>query len=281
MADRATEAVFYGCEKHSQAFRKDDTFVTLPCPKCHSRIRIDYFNNDGMGGFCCERCGYTNNNGTAGDGERDADYKVTDADFENKTLRVNGVEFPMPYDLPYMLYNYAAATAVCKELAGITEEQSAEALKSFKLLGGRIDSIEYKGKHINYMRFKQENPETLQNFINMIARDKEEKVVVIGFGTINDFEPHYINSFYAFDCDYSGLIESNVKQYIFVTDTIAYDAANSFIYGGVDPAKVKVLPTSDEREILQEILLCGCDNVYLTIELHRFEHMKEFAQKGK
>ena len=281
MAERATEAVFYGCEKHSQAFRKDDTFVTLPCPKCHSRIRIDYFNNDGMGGFCCERCGYTNNNGTAGDGERDADYKVTDADFENKTLRVNGVEFPMPYDLPYMLYNYAAATAVCKELAGITEEQSAEALKSFKLLGGRIDSIEYKGKHINYMRFKQENPETLQNFINMIARDKEEKVVVIGFGTINDFEPHYINSFYAFDCDYSGLIESNVKQYIFVTDTIAYDAANSFIYGGVDPAKVKVLPTSDEREILQEILLCGCDNVYLTIELHRFEHMKEFAQKGK
>lgn len=281
MADKAPEAVFYGCEKHSQAFRKDDTFVTLPCPKCHSRIRIKYFNNDGMGGFCCERCGYTNSNGTVGEGERDADYKVTDADFENKTLRINGSEFPMPYDLPYMLYNYAAATAVCKELAGITEEQSAEALKSFKLLGGRIDSIEYKGKHINYMRFKQENPETLQNFINMIARDKEEKVVVIGFGTINDFEPHYINSFYAFDCDYSGLIESNVKQYIFVTDTIAYDAANSFIYGGVDPAKVKVLPTSDEREILQEILLCGCDNVYLTIELHRFEHMKEFAQKGK
>ena len=281
MADRAPAAVFYGCSRHSQAFRKDDTFVTLPCPKCHSRIRIDYFNNDGMGGFCCERCGYTNNNGTAGSEEREADYKVTDVDFENKSLHINGTEFPMPYDLPYMLYNYAAAAAVCKELAGISEEESAEALKSFKLLGGRIDSIEYKGKHINYMRFKQENPETLQNFINMIARDKEEKVVVIGFGTINDFEPHYINSFYAFDCDYSGLIESNVKQYIFVTDTIAYDAANSFIYGGVDPAKVKVLPTSDEREILQEILLCGCDNVYLTIELHRFEHMKEFAQKGK
>ncbi len=281
MADRSSEAVFYGVEKHSQAFRKDDTFVTLPCPKCHSRIRINYFNNDGMGSFCCEKCGYTNNNGVVQTDVRDADYLVTDADFENKKLKVNGIEYPMPYDLPYMLYNYAAATAVCKELAGLSEEECAEALRSFKLLGGRIDSIDYRGKHINYMRFKQENPETLQNFINMIAKDKTEKVVVIGFGTINDFDPHYINSFYAFDCDFSGLIESNVKKYIFVTDTIAYDAANSFIYGGVDPAKVRVVPTSDEEEILQEIVECGCDNVYLTIELHRFEHMKEFAKKGK
>ena len=281
MADRSSEAVFYGVEKHSQAFRKDDTFVTLPCPKCHSRIRINYFNNDGMGSFCCEKCGYTNNNGVIRTDERDADYLVTDVDFENKKLNVNGVEYPMPYDLPYMLYNYAAATAICKELAGLSEEECAEALRSFKLLGGRIDSIDYRGKHINYMRFKQENPETLQNFINMIAKDKTEKVVVIGFGTINDFDPHYINSFYAFDCDFSGLIESNVKKYIFVTDTIAYDAANSFIYGGVDPAKVRVVPTSDEEEILQEIVECGCDNVYLTIELHRFEHMKEFAKKGK
>ena len=253
----------------------------MPCPKCHSRIRIDYFNNDGMGGFFCERCGYTNNNGAAEEGGiREADYKITDVDFAGKKFRINGVESSMPYELPYMLYNYAAAAAACKELAGITEEQSAKALKSFRLLGGRIDSITYKGKHINYMRFKQENPETLQNFINMIAEDKREKVVVIGFGTINDFEPHYINSFYAFDCDFTGLIRSNVKKYIFVTDTIAYDAANSFIYGGGDPSKVEVFPTSDEEEILQAILLSGCDNIYLTIELHRFEHMKEFAQKG-
>ena len=281
LADRADEAVFYGVEHHSEAFTKSDSFVTMPCPKCHSRIRIDYFNNDGMGGFFCERCGYTNNNGAAEEGGiREADYKITDVDFAGKKFRINGVESSMPYELPYMLYNYAAAAAACKELAGITEEQSAKALKSFRLLGGRIDSITYKGKHINYMRFKQENPETLQNFINMIAEDKREKVVVIGFGTINDFEPHYINSFYAFDCDFTGLIRSNVKKYIFVTDTIAYDAANSFIYGGVDPSKVEVFPTSDEEEILQAILLSGCDNIYLTIELHRFEHMKEFAQKG-
>lgn len=273
MADIGRKTVFYGAERHSMAFTKDDSFVTMPCPKCRSRITVDYFNNDGMGGFRCERCGYTNaNNG-------EIDYKVTDADFEGRTFRINGTDFTMPYDLPYMIYNYAAAAAVCKELAGVSLEDSAEALSSFKLIGGRIDSITFRGKSIKYMRFKQENPETLQNFINVIAADPEEKVVVIGFGTINDFEPNYINSFYAFDCDYSGLIHSNVSKYIFVTDTIAYDAANSFIYGGVDPAKVEVLPTNDEEEILSAISKLECDNVYLTIELHRFEHMKAFSEK--
>jgi UDP-N-acetylmuramyl pentapeptide synthase len=226
-----------------------------------------------VGSFSCVNCGFSS--------EEPADYILDNADFEARTFTVNGVSFNMPYEPPYMLYNYSAAVAAAKEIGGISEAKSAEAFADFKNIGGRLETIEYKGKHIQYMRFKQENPETLQNFINMIAKDKTEKVVVIGFGTINDFDPHYINSFYAFDCDFSGLIESNVKKYIFVTDTIAYDAANSFIYGGVDPAKVRVVPTSDEEEILQEIVECGCDNVYLTIELHRFEHMKEFAKKGK
>ena len=125
----------------------------------------------------------------------------------------------------------------------------------------------------------------------MLEADPKEKVVVMGMGTINDFDPHYINSFYAFDCDYTGLKNANVKKYIFVTknanvkkyifvtDTIAYDAANSFIYGGVDPAKVEVLPTSDEQEIFRAIETSGCKNVYLTIALHKFELMKEYARK--
>ena len=273
MADIGRNTVFYGAERHDRAFVKDDTFVTMPCPRGRSRISIKYFNNDGMGGFACDRCGYTN----AAGGE--TDYRITDIDFASRTFMIGNVTFPMPYDLPYMIYNYAAAAAVCRELAGISLEDSAKALESFTLLGGRIDSIDFRGKSIKYMRFKQENPETLQNFINMIASDPEDKVVVAGFGTINDFEPNYINSFYAFDCDYSGLIDSNVSKYIFVTDTIAYDAANSFIYGGVDPDRIEVIPTNDEEEILSAISKLECDNIYLTIELHRFEHMKAFAEK--
>lgn len=270
-ASMSEESVMYGVEKNSLSFTKAGSFVTMPCPKCHHRIVFDHYNNDGLGSYHCEHCGYSS---------VEPDYKVRDVDFDSGTFRIGDAGFNMHHRLPYMLYNYASAVAVAREMAGISEEQCAEALKDFRNVGGRVDSIDYNGQHINYMRFKQENPETLQNFINMIADDPKEKVVVIGFGTVNDFDPHYINSFYSFDCDYSGLIGSNVSKYIFVTDTIAYDAACSFIYGGVDPAMVEILPTSDEEEILRAITSTGCSNVYLTIELHRFERMKAFAEKG-
>lgn len=276
LADRTDRAVFYSVDKHDASFTKDDTFVTMPCPKCHRSIRFDYYNNDGMGSFRCENCGYTNHNGADS-----ADYTATDADFTARKFCVNGTEFPMPYDQPYMLYNYAAAACACKELAGVTEEESAAALADFVLLEGRIETLEYKGNHIKYIRFKQENPETLQNFINVVAADPEEKTVVIGIGTVEDYDPYYINSFYTFDCDFSRLKDANVRKFIFTTDTIAYDAANSFIYGGADPGKIEILPVSDEEKILEAIAAEGCSNVYLTIKLHTFEGMKEFARKEK
>ena len=276
LAELGDSTVFFSVEKHSQAFTKDDTFVTMPCPKCHSRINIDYYNNDGMGGFRCDKCGYTNNNGWG-----DAGYQVRNVSFEKGEFTINGTVFPMTYPQPYMLYNYAAATAVCKELAGITEEESAAALRTFTIPEGRIETIEYKGQKISYFRFKQENPETLQNFINEVSADPDEKVIVIGFGTVSDFDPHYINSFYAFDCDYSGLRNANVRKIIFVTDTIAYDAANCFIYGGIDPSIIEVIPTSDVSEIFSAVKSCGCSNIYLTVKMHLFEQMKDFARKEK
>lgn len=276
LSDYSDKVVFYSADRHSRAFTKDDTFVTLPCPKCRSRIVFDYYNNDGMGSYRCEKCGYTNNNGRT-----EPDYEVSDVDFDNRTFTINGTEFTMPYDQSYMLYNYAAAVAVCKELAGISEADSAEALSSFTLPEGRIENFEYNGAEIKYFRFKQENPETLQNFLNEAAADPSEKVIIIGFGTVNDYDPYYINSFYAFDCDYSVLADANVRKIIFVTDTIAYDAANCFIYGGFDPSKIEVIPTSDVKEILDAAASCGCTNIYLTVKMYLFEQMKDYVRKNK
>ena len=274
MADSGRETVFYGVDKHAQSFNKNFSFVTMPCPRCHSRMIFDYFNNDGVGSYRCSRCGFSN----AGGGE--TDYRAENIDLDNGTFTICGVPFTMPYNQPYMVYNYAAAAAACKELAGVSLEDSAKAIKSFKLIDGRVETINYAGKSIKYRRFKQEAPETLQNFINVITADPEEKVAVIGLGTVDDIDPYYINSFYAFDCDCSALAGSNVKKYIFFTDTIAFDAANSFIYGGVDPEKIEILATDNVKEVLHRIARLDCDNVYLVTKLHFFEEMREAAKKG-
>ena len=224
--------VTYGVEKHSEAFMKDGTFPTMACPVCHGRIEFDYYNNDGMGGFRCLSCGLR---------QGEARYRAEDISFADKTFTVNGTEFNMPYDIPYMLYNYAAAIAVAREMGGIPMASVAGAFKNFKNVGGRYEVLEFEGKTIKYMRIKQENPETLQTSLNIIAQDKTPKTVCLGMGHIPDVIPSYTNTFYTFDCDFSGVTESNVEDYMSFTEYVCYDVAERLIYAGVPREKIKIM----------------------------------------
>ncbi len=150
--------ITYGVEKHSEAFMKDDTFPTMACPVCRSKIEFDYYNNDGMGGFHCSSCGLK---------QGEAAYKAENISFSDKTFTMDGITFKMPYDIPYMLYNYAAAIAVAREIGGIPTDAVARAFDNFKNVGGRYEVLEFEGKTIKYMRIKQENPETLQTSLNI------------------------------------------------------------------------------------------------------------------
>ena len=224
--------VTYGVEKHSEAFMKDGTFPTMACPVCHGRIEFDYYNNDGMGGFRCLSCGLR---------QGEARYRAEDISFADKTFTVDGTEFNMPYDIPYMLYNYAAAIAVAREMGGIPMASVAGAFKNFKNVGGRYEVLEFEGKTIKYMRIKQENPETLQTSLNIIAQDKTPKTVCLGMGHIPDVIPSYTNTFYTFDCDFSGVTESNVEDYMSFTEYVCYDVAERLIYAGVPREKIKIM----------------------------------------
>jgi hypothetical protein len=261
--------ITYGVEKHSESFIKDDSFVTMACSICHGAIEFDYYNNDGMGKFSCSKCGAKNGQ---------ADYVLTGADFDKKEFFIKDVKFKMPYNIPYMLYNYVAAVAVAKEIAGITLEESAKAFETFKNVGGRYEILKYEDKTIKYLRIKQENPETVQTSINIIAADKTPKMVCIGMGHIPDAIPSYTNTFYSFDCDFSTLVDSNVERYLFFTDYVCYDAANRLIYEGVSPEKIEIIEGEDASEILSSIKKAHTDNIYLITWLHTFEDMQKQAK---
>ena len=258
--------VTYGVEKHSEAFMKDGTFPTMACPVCHGRIEFDYYNNDGMGGFRCLSCGLR---------QGEARYRAEDISFADKTFTVDGTEFNMPYDIPYMLYNYAAAIAVAREMGGIPMASVAGAFKNFKNVGGRYEVLEFEGKTIKYMRIKQENPETLQTSLNIIAQDKTPKTVCLGMGHIPDVIPSYTNTFYTFDCDFSGVKESNVEDYMSFTEYVCYDVAERLIYAGVPREKIKIMNTEDGDVIFDAVRNAKTDNIYLITWIHTFHDLQK------
>ncbi|MDD4377856.1 MAG: MurT ligase domain-containing protein [Eubacteriales bacterium] len=268
------EIITYGVLKHSETFNKNESFPTMACPKCRHKISFEYYNNDGVGPFKCNNCGHKSN--------EIADYTVTDIDFTNQQFKLDDVVFNMPYDSPYMCYNYAGALAVAKELGGITPSEAAVSFGQFKNVGGRFEILKYKNKTIKYMRIKQENPETLQTCINVMAADKSKKMVCLGLCPLVDLIPNYANSFYAFDCDFEKLVDSNVEKYFCFSDRVCYDTANRLIYEGVPKEMISIADTEAVEVIFKEIESVETDNIYLITWIKTFGYMKKYIeQEGK
>jgi len=271
LAPLAGKVVRFGVSPHSRSFTKEGDFyaVTQPCPVCGSPIVFQAYNIDNIGPFRCSACDYAS--------APRPDYLAEQVDLDNCRFCVDGEEYGFTYSTPYFLYCYIGAVAVCRSF-GLTAAEISPAFASFTLPGGRLEDVRAGGHTIRYLRMKQENPETVQSAIDVIAADKTEKILMLGLDELVDFHPHYTNTFYTYDCDFSGLIDSRVSHYICFSGTVAYDAALRLIYAGVPREKITILPTNDDATIVAELNKHECTNVYLITWLKKYLHLAEYAK---
>ncbi|MCL1923549.1 MAG: MurT ligase domain-containing protein [Propionibacteriaceae bacterium] len=246
----------------------DQWEVTMPCPRCAAEIDFHTRTIAGMGEFLCHRCNF---------GSRQGSSTVIDTvDFLAQSFTCGGETYHLGYLAPYFLYNYAFCLCLCTQL-GIDGATLVRALESFTNISGRMESFTHQGKTINYMRIKQENPETLQSALDTLARDSSPKVFVLGPAVIDDFIPHYSNTFYTFDCDFGPLVDSGLDRCICFGDTIAWDTANRLIYAGVPREKIDIIDSDHDQQILNAIAACEATNVYLITWIKKFQKLKEQA----
>ena len=271
LGEKAGRCVKYGVDRNKSSFDKKDDFfsVTAPCPICHEAIVYDHYNIDNIGSFHCPSCGF---------GAAANDYLATDIDFDAKTFHVGDKVYDFKYSTPYFLYCYIAALTVASEF-GASSDVISEAFADFALQGGRMETVKVGTKEIKYLRMKQENPETVQSALNVIADDPTPKIFLLGLDELVDFDPHYTNTFYTFDCDFRRLIASGIERCICFSGTVAYDAGLRMLYDGFAEEKLTVLPTNDDKTIIDELEKYDCDNVYLITWLHKYEALAEYVKK--
>jgi UDP-N-acetylmuramyl tripeptide synthase len=262
------KSIFYGVQDNGKSFVKRGFFTTtMPCPLCSEPIRFARYNIDNIGSFFCSGCSFASQKLPA--------YFAHNIDFAGKSFMVGSETFPLPYDAPYFLYCYIAAIAIAREL-GIDWGIIRAALADFVNISGRLEQLRAADKTITYIRMKQENPETLQSALDYIAQDGEEKIFMLGLDELTDFRPHYTNTFYAFDCDFDALVATPVQRYICFSGTVAFDAANRLAYAGVPKEKISVLPTNDDRTIIEELNRYDCPNVYLITWLYKYKSLEKY-----
>ena len=271
LGEKAGRCVKYGVDRNKSSFDKKNDFfsVTAPCPICHEAIVYDHYNIDNIGSFHCPSCGF---------GAAANDYLATEIDFDAKTFHVGDKVYDFKYSTPYFLYCYIAALTVASEF-GASSDVISDAFADFALQGGRMETVKVGTKEIKYLRMKQENPETVQSALNVIADDPTPKIFLLGLDELVDFDPHYTNTFYTFDCDFRRLIASGIERCICFSGTVAYDAGLRMLYDGFAEEKLTVLPTNDDKTIIDELEKYDCDNVYLITWLHKYEALAEYVKK--
>lgn len=273
LEDLAGKVVYYSMERNEKTFEKDSFYtVTLPCPKCNHKIEYEYYNIENIGKFKCTHCSY--------ESVETPDVLITDINYEEKTFKCNDNIYSVTYINPFYIYNYALCIAICKQF-DINPEDTQAGFSSFVNPADRRELYNYKGKTIRYLRIKQENPETLQNALDTLARDKSEKAVFMGLYEIKDFPPAYTNTFYFFDCDFKKVVESNVEQYVCFSKTVCYDCANRMIYDGAPIEKVKIYDIEDDFDTIFESLdTLKTDNIYIITGMKPYHKIKKFFNGG-
>ncbi|GHU64890.1 UDP-N-acetylmuramyl peptide synthase [Clostridia bacterium] len=265
-------AVTFGVAVNKHASTVEVDFgVSMPCPVCGDALLFEHRNLANVGFFHCPACDFASAD--------TADYTVIGTDFEGGRFRLrtpDGREagpFRLAYTAAHFLYNYALCCAVCME-AGIGSDILTQAFASFINIGGRLESFAHKGKDITYIRIKQENPETLQSALDTIAADKRNKIFVLGPAVVDDFVPHYTNTFYAFDCDFGPMLSSGTERCICFGTTISFDVANRLRYAGVPDDRIQILDTDEEEAILTEIAKSEAEVVYLITWIKKYEKLR-------
>ena len=242
--------------------------LTMPCPVCHDALDFAHFNIAGIGFFNCPACGFASD-------ERPV-TRIDSVDFRNETFIVSGQTYSLTLPASFFLYNYALCVCIAGKF-GIESDALKQAFGSFSNIGGRMEMFSYSGKQVRYMRIKQENPETLQNALDAMAEDKNEKTFVCGPAVIDDKIPHYSNTFYTFDCNFEPLLRSGVDRCICFGSAICWDMANRLRYAGVPDSKIDILDSDDDEKILAAIAAAKTDTVYLITWIKKFEKLKERA----
>lgn len=273
LEDYAGKSIYYSMEKNSKTYMKNDFYdVTMPCPKCNHKVEYAYYNIENIGKFECTYCGYKSVD--------KADVVIHNIDYDNHTFQCEKDTYKVTYMNPFYIYNYALTIAVCKKYH-ISYEDIQHGFATFKNPADRREIYHYHGKTIHYLRIKQENPETLQNALDTIARDKSKKAIWMGLYEIKDFPPSYTNTFYFFDCDFKKCVSKNVEQYVCFSKTVAYDTANRMIYAGADEKKVKIYDIEDDFELIFEDLdTISTDNIYIITGMKPYKKIKAFFEKG-
>lgn len=223
------------------------------CPVCDEMLKFNYLRYHHIGNAYCPKCGFKS---------YDADYRLTNIDYENKTITVKHGEtenvYPMVNRALYNIYNELAAVSLMSEF-GVDLEKVKDYMRKISVTQTRYKEDKAGKTEIVRTMAKGQNSVSCSRTLDFVGHETGARTVFIMIDDL--FERRDSSEFmgWIYDADFEFLNTPDIKQ-IVLAGPRCFDYKLRLLIAGVSADRI--LCEEDEFKAV-DIMDKDIDKLYL------------------
>lgn len=249
----SNEKVTYGVSKTQDSYIKSsiDAVDYAYCPKCHTKLKYDYYHYGHIGNYACPQCDFQRGK---------VDYEVTDVSFSKHSIKINGNDIYLNKDVLYAVYYTVAAVAVCHSI-GVDMETILRAINGDKLASkrGKVRSLD--GRTLTMLETKNENNLSYYQSLRFIKNQKGKKTIILGFDNVSR-RYHFNDLSWLWDVEFELLQDKNIDK-IFIIGRFRYDVFTRLDFAGI--ASEKLVLVDDLGRLIEMVKKDSFGDIYTMV----------------
>lgn len=241
------------------------------CPVCDEKLKFNYLRYHHIGNAYCPKCGFKS---------YEANYRLTDIDYDNKTITVeqNGAAsvYPMVNRALYNIYNELAAISLMSEF-GVDLEKVKEYMRKISVTQTRYKEDKAGKTEIVRTMAKGQNSVSCSRTLDFVGHENGARTVFIMIDDL--FERHDSSEFvgWIYDADFEFLNTPDIRQ-IVLAGPRCFDYKLRLLIAGI--SEDRILCEEDEFKAV-DIMNKDIDKLYLLHDTSTYDLACKVEEKIK
>ncbi len=252
---KENERVYFGVDKLDTDVTECVNLINdfSICPVCDEKLKFNYLRYHHIGNAYCPKCGFKS---------YDADYRLTNIDYDNKTITVKHGEkenvYPMVNRALYNIYNELAAISLMSEF-GVDLEKVKDYMRKISVTQTRYKEDKAGKTEIVRTMAKGQNSVSCSRTLDFVGHETGARTVFIMIDDL--FERRDSSEFvgWIYDADFEFLNTADIKQ-IVLAGPRCFDYKLRLLIAGVP--EERILCEEDEFKAV-DIMDKDIDKLYL------------------
>lgn len=267
------ERVYFGIDKLDTDITECVNLINdfSICPVCDEKLKFNYLRYHHIGNAYCPKCGFKS---------FDADYRLTNIDYDGKTITVKheGTEtvYPMVNRALYNIYNELAAITLMSEF-GVDLEKVKDYMRKISVTTTRYKEDKAGRTEIIRTMAKGQNSVSCSRTLDFVGHETGARTVFIMIDDL--FERRDSSEFvgWIYDADFEFLNTEDIKQ-IVLAGPRCFDYKLRLLIAGVSADRI--LCKEDEFKAV-DIMDKDIDKLYLLHDTSTYDLACKVEEKIK